>query len=381
MRNSLGRIVIFLLLSLSVLYGEDFSHKMYVDNQTPYVKEATILTLELNQTNADIVLLFNFDLKKSDDYEFTLLDSIERDTHHNAYFKYTYLIYPLKSGKIEIGFNLIKKVTTDESVAYSYSGDRDNIKTLVTKNTPITLPSLFLNVKAIPKDTLFVGDFKLTHTLKKHQAKAYEPISFNIILQGIGYPPLMKSILTQKGAFTRFKEKPIVHSKGTLHGTKNTIIYPLALSHKESFTLPPLVLKAFNPKTEKSYELTMPKQKFEIEKVAIETLVDGQNIPDSVEKKDDFSWSLIRKILSYILTFIAGYTVAIALQWYGKKRQKEPSSLALKIKKSKDAKELLQLLMATNNRKFDATIKLLEGALYRGEKIDFKEIKYKLVEI
>jgi len=381
MRNSLGKIVIFLLLSLSVLYGEDFSHKMYVDNPTPYVKEATILTLEFNQTNADIVLLFNFDLKKSDDYEFTPLDSIERDTHHNAYFKYTYLIYPLKSGKIEIGFNLIKKVTTDESVAYSYSGDRDNIKTLVTQNTPITLPSLFLNVKAIPQDTLLVGDFKLTHTLKKHQAKAYEPISFNITLKGMGYPPLMKSILTQKGAFTRFIEKPIVHSKGTLYGTKNTIIYPLALSHKESFSLPPLVLKAFNPKTEKSYELTMPKQKFEIEKVAIEELLDGQNIPDRVEKENAFSWSLIGKILSYILTFIVGYTVAIALQWYRKKRQKEPSSLALKIKKSKNEKELLQLLMATNNRKFEATIKLLEGALYRDEKIDFKEIKYKLVEI
>ena len=125
----------------------------------------------------------------------------------------------------------------------------------------------------------------------------------------------------------------------------------------------------------------MPKQKFEIEKVAIEALVDGQNIPDSVKKEDDFSWSLIGKILSYILTFIVGYTVAIALQWYSKKRPKEPSSLALKIKKSKDAKELLQLLLATNNRKFDVTINLLEGALYRGEKIDFKAIKYKLIEI
>ena len=380
MKNSLGKIVIF-LLSLSVLYGEDFSHKMQVGNQTPYVKEATVLTLELNQTNADMVLLFNFDLKKSDDYEFIRLDSVEEDAYHNAYFKYIYLLYPLKSGEIEVEFNLIKKVTTDESIAYSYSGDRDNVKTLVTKDTPIILPSLFLNVKAIPKDTLLVGDFKLTHTLKNYNAKAYEPIPFNITLKGRGYPPLMQTILTQKGEFTRFTEKPIVVSKATLNGTKNKIIYPIALSHKESFSLSPLVLKAFNPKTEKSYELTMPKQQFEIEKVAIEELIDSQNSPDKVEQDLSWSWSWIGEILSYILTFVAGYIVAIALKWQRKKSKKESSSLELKIKKSKDAKELFQLLMATNNRKFDLTIKLLEGALYRGEKIDFKEIKHKLIEI
>ena len=378
MKNSLGKIALIFLLSLSALYGEDFTYKMHVDNKSPYLKEATIFTLELNQTNDDVVLLFNFDLKKSSEYEFVRLNSIEKDNHHNAYFKYTYLIYPLKDGKIELKFNLIKKITNDASIAYSYSGDRDNVKSLSTQDTPIDLPPLLLDIKPIPKDTLLVGDFKLTHKIKTHKAKAYEPISFHITLEGIGYPPSMKSILTQKGDFTRFIGKPIVDSRATLKGTRNRIIYPIAVSNKESFTLSPLVLKAFNPKTEKSYELTMPKQTFEIEKVATEKLIDTKNISDEVEQ--GFSWSLIWKALSYIFTFIAGYLVATALNRYKKTNQKEKhSSLELKIKKSRDAKELFQALLATNDRKFDATIKLLEDALYRGKKIDFKEIKNKLI--
>ena len=136
MKNSLGSIL-FLLLS-TLIYGKDFIHDIRVDNENPYVKEGIVLSLELNQTNPDIVLLFNFDIKKSKDYEFRRLNSIEHDTYHNAHLKYIYLVYPLKEGHVEVEFNLLKKVTTDESITYSYSGDRDNVETLVTKDTPKT---------------------------------------------------------------------------------------------------------------------------------------------------------------------------------------------------------------------------------------------------
>jgi hypothetical protein len=370
MKNSLGKVIIFLLM-LSVLYAEDFSYEIKVDNQTPYQKEGIVLSLELNQTNPDIVLFFNFDIKKSEDYDFTRLDSIENDTHHDVHVKYLYLLYPLKSGNVNIEFNLIKKVTNDESIAYSYSGDRDNVKGLVTQDTKITLPPLHLEVKSLPKGTLLVGDFKLKESIKQYHAKAYEPIPFNITFIGEGFPPLVDPILPKEGNFTRFTEKPEVHSRATKTGYQNRIIYPMALSHTENFTLNPILFKSFNPKTEKSYMLTIPTQHFEIKKVAVTELVDRENSP-STQKTD---WSWIGELFSYLLVFIAGYITATSLKWQRKKSPKEPTSLEIKIKKSKDKKELLQLLLASQDKKFASTIEELERGLYHGKKINFNILK------
>ena len=372
MKNSLGKITIF-LFAMTSLFSEDFIYDLKVDNNNPYLKEGVLLSLELNQTNSDIVLFFNFDIKKSDDYKFIRLDSIENDTYHNAQVNYLYLLYPLKKGVVEIEFELIKRVTHDDSIAYSYSGDRDNVKTLVTKDTLIPLPPLSLEVKALPKDTLLVGDFRLSHKIKTHQAKAYEPIPFNITLKGIGYPPLIDSILPKEVDFRKFTEKPIVSSKATKSGTHNQVIYPMALSHTKSFTLNSITFKAFNPKKEKSYELCIPEQKFNITKVPIEELIDKRDFP-IVERVD---WSGIEEILSYLLFFGAGYLSAMSIKWKRKESKKE-SSFEKRVKECRDKKELLQLLMSKNSKQFSFAIEALEGDLYRGQKIDFKEIKSKI---
>ena len=217
----------------------------------------------------------------------------------------------------------------------------------------------------------------MTHTIKNHKAKAYEPISFNIILKGRGYPPLLDRVLQKKGEFTRFTEKPIVHSKVEVEGIKNQVIYPIALSHKENFTLSPIIIKAFNPKTDKSYELTIPQQQFKIEKVAIENLIDKTNTPVITEQ--DFSW--LKEFFSYFFLFIAGYFTATTLKWQREKSNKKTTSLALKIKACKDEKALFQLLLASKNKKFTSSIEILEGALYRDEKIDFKGLKRSLIEV
>ena len=363
MKNSLGKlssIIIIYLLTITTVYAEDFTYNFQVDNQTPYVKEGLLLTLELNQTNEEIVLLFNFDLKKSNNYSFIRVDTIETDTHHNARVKYVYLVYPLKEGEVNIEFTLLKKVTTDESVAYSFSGDRDNVKGLITTDTPITLAPLQLTVKALPKNTLLVGDFTLNYHLTKHKAKAYEPIPFQVTIEGRGYPPKLDSILANENNFTLFSEQPLINSKATVVGTQNRMLYPMALSHSKDFKHSPIVIKAFNPKTEKSYELNIPEQIFEIEEVAVENLIDKHDSPATLEQ----NWSWLSNLLSYLIVFIAGYLTALSWKWKSKVTVKKSNPLVLKIENCNNKKELLQLLMATDSRHFTSTIEHLEGALY-----------------
>ncbi|RLA70233.1 MAG: hypothetical protein DRG09_03745 [Epsilonproteobacteria bacterium] len=380
MKNNLGSLILFQLFSFCLFslmsHAEDFTHSFHVNKTDPYVKEGVILTLDLNQTSHDKVLLFDFKIKESDAYHFQRLDIEETDTGHHAQVHYVYLIYPLKSGKINIAFDLLKKVTTEDSVAYSFSGDRDNVKGLVTVDTDVKLPPLQLNVQALPENTLLVGDFKLTHAIKKHQAQAYEPLPIQVSIGGKGYPPLLNTLLPKEGNFTRFTEDPVVKSIVTIQGSQSTVTYAMALSHTQSFTLSPLKIKAFDPHTQKSYYLTVPEQHFDITTPKTNTLVDAIDSP--LLLKEDWSW--LKTLLGYVVVFTAGYLSALSWKWTKKQRRKEDNPFKDKIQNCNDAKALLQLLMATEDKHFTSTMEILEASLYGDGKINFKKVKQDLLE-
>jgi len=376
-KHNLGKMIrLFIALSFILLNAEDFTYDFHLNKRNPYLKESVILTLDLKQSNHDIVLLFNFDLQKSEDYFFQRLDTKETDTHHNTQIHYVYLIYPLKSGEINITFDLIKKITTDDSVAYSFSGDRDNVKGLVTINTKITLPPLPLKVKKLPENTALVGDFKLIHKFKTDQAEAYEPIPFEVKIEGSGYPPLLDNILPKDVKFTVFKENPIVNSMHSTQGTKSSVIYPMALSNNRSFNLVQIDIKAFNPKTMKSYTLTVPKQHFNISKANVNTLVDKTDNPKPLES----DWSWLTSLFSYLVIFAAGYLTAISVKWKKKILPQRDDPFKVKIESCKDERSLLQILMSADSKKFEKNIEILENGLYGNGKINFKRVKQEILE-
>ena len=380
-KHNLGKMIrLFIALSFMLLSAEDFTYDFHLDKRNPYLKEPVILTLDLKQSNHDVVLLFNFDLQKSKDYFFQRLDTKETDTHHNTQIHYVYLIYPLKSGDINITFDLIKKITTDESVAYSFSGDRDNVKGLVTTDTKITLPPLPLKVKKLPENTALVGDFRLIHKFKTEQAEAYEPIPFEVKIEGSGYPPLLDNILPKYVKFTVFKENPIVNSIHNIQGTKSSVLYPMALSNNRSFDLDQIDIKAFNPKTMKSYILTVPKQHFNISKADVNTLVDKIDNPKPLES--DWSWqtTILTTLLSYLVVFAAGYLTAISVKWKKKTLAQKDDPFKKKIESCKDERSLLQVLMAADSKRFTKNIEILEDGLYGDGKINFNRVKQEILE-
>ena len=383
MKRNLGKFIkkCILLCSFVFLQAQDFSHTVHVDNTEPYVKEAVILTLELKQTNPNMVLMFNFDLMKSKDYSFQRLDTQETDIRpkkglHHAKVKYRYLIYPLVSGKVQLHFKLLKKVTSDDSVAYSFSGDRDNVKGLVTKNYKIALPPLLLKVKALPKNTQIVGDFALDYKVQQHKADAFEPLPFQVTIKGLGYPPLL-DLLPQDVNFTVFSEKPLVKSTITAQGTYSTVHYTMALSHAKSFVLDTTNIIAFNPKTEKVYKLSIPKQNFDIKEVSKTSLLDKVDNPKALK----FDWSWLKNLFTYFIVFIAGYLTAISLKWTKKVQAKEENPLKVKIHNAKDTKALLQILLAHDRHPFKDYIEDLESALYGDGKINLSKVKKEIMEL
>lgn len=378
-KNNLGKRylpLLFLFAGMVMLHAEAFTYTFNLSKQNPYVKEPVLLTLDLNQTDHDLVMLFNFSIRESEAYSFQRLDIKESDSYHNAKVRYYYLLYPLKSGEINITFDLIQKTTTDESIAYSFSGDRDHVKGIVTTDTKVDLPPLNFHVKPLPEGTQLVGDFSLTHKIKQHKAKAHEPIPIQISIKGMGYPPLVDSLLPKEGNFTRFTEKPLVKSFPSSKGTQSSVTYPMALSHSQSFTLYPIVLQAFNPKTQKSYTLELPAQRFEIQEVDTQTLVDKIDSPEVL--REDWSW--LRTLLSYLVVFAAGYLTALSWKWKKRQSHKEDHPLIKKIEACKEEKALLQLLMAADSKRFMPIIEKLEESLYGNGKINLDKLKQEALE-
>jgi hypothetical protein len=371
MNKNLGKFFFLFFLGFTLVQAESFIYDMHLSKQVVYDKESLLLSVDINQTDPDPVLLFKFAVKPSDSYMVTQIDASHDYTPHHTDEHYLYLVNPLKSGEIHIGFDLTKRVTNDDKLSYFFSGDRDDFKKLETTDYVIDVPSLSLKVKPLPENIAIIGDFTLSTEIKTNKVEAYAPIPVKITLEGRGYPPLFKEIIPKELNLTVFRQKPIVNKKVTRQGIYYKIMYTLALSSDKSFTLPDILFKAFDPKTERAYELIIPKQHFEISSVNKSTLVDTVDTPAPLHR--DFSW--LTTLLSYLLVFSAGYISAVSIKWTRKRKTLQRSPLYDKIEQCKNEKTLLQLLMAQESKKFVSVIEKLEKRLYKKDTLSFKKLK------
>ena len=268
-------------------------------------------------------------------------------------------------------FELTQKVTTKENVAYSFSGDRDNVKGMTTVDTSVRVNPLKIDVKPLPQGTLLVGDFTLTHSLKTNTAHAHEPIPFSIEIKGNGYPPLIEDHLSSKNGYMIFKEKPLIKTIRSENGTYNTITYPLAFSSEKNFTFNEILLPAFNPLTGLSYTLKIPQQEFNIKSVEKSKLIDKVDSPAPLQATD---WSWMSTLFGYIIVFIAGFLTAKSVQWHTKEKIKSDPFLA-QVAQTKDPKILLTLLIAEDSRKYLSVIEKLEAHIYGNKPLNLEKLK------
>ena len=358
MKINLGNILIILFLLSILSNADDFNYNLSVDNKNPFIKEAVVIKIDFQQTNPNIVLMFDFDILKSDNYNFKRLHAREDDIHHDTKASYTYLLYPLKDGNLDVEFKLIKKVTTDESVAYSFSGDRDNVKGLVTTDTKINIIPLKLHVKKLHTKTMLVGDFKLEYSIQKKQALAYEPINMQVTIKGKGYPPKFKQFPLVDNNFKLFRDKPLSTIDIVDNYINSKTTYSLALSAIKSFTFNEVSIKAFNPKTNTTYFLMIPKQTFDITKLEKKELVDKIDNP---KKKQNYLKAFLYFLVIFLAGFISGYFFKLKI-----KKQIADTKKDIKIKKHncRTKEALHKMLLSNNDNKYKKVIKECEKLLY-----------------
>lgn len=366
------KVLTLLLFWVTVSCASDISYTIHVDTPRPYRDEAVVLDVNITQLDHTKVMLFNFTPKESADYTFYQIDFKEDQRYHDLKHYYQYLIYPKRSGQVAIEFELIKSLTDDDKVAYAISGDRDNVKGLVKKDIPVEVEPIVLDVKPTPNGAELVGDFVLEYKLDKVKTDAYEPVNLKVSLEGWGSVPSL-NLLEESSQYYLFTHKPEVQTIHTDKGTKNRIEWHYAISAKEDFALPKVVIKGFDPKTQKPYTLVMPEQKVTVNPVDTASLVDGEDNPPSHQGVD---WSWLWEVLRYLVVFVAGYLVP--REFWQRKRSVIPSDeevFAQKVAAITTHKELLRFLLSENRVGDRNAIEALESVLYNGKRISLEKIR------
>jgi len=365
----------FLLCSLllNTLHADDMSYTFKLSTSTPYMNEATLLEVNLTQENHSNVMMFKFNLEKSNDYDFHQVAFTEHEKYHDLRHEYRYLIYPKKTGAVSLEFELIKSLTDDDKVAYAISGDRDNVKGLVKEDIVVEVEPLNLQVKPLPKGVTLVGNFQLTYTLDKKETDAFDPVNLKVNLKGKGRVEHFE-LLPNSKSYTLFTQKTKYDVSNSRVETSTIIEWDYAISAEKDFVLPKLVLKAFNSKTQKVYELVLPQQNIKVNEVKSSSLLDKEDFPASFS---GFDWEFWRWVFSYVFVFLAGFLMPRDLFRRGKvlSEKSEEDVLVEKISTAKTHRELLQILLLENDMKYSKAISLLEGVVYNGGKESLSKIK------
>jgi len=368
--------VFFYLLAFQLLCAEDIRYSFSASKQHLYLNEPLVLEVNISQIDNSKVMLFKFSPKPSASYDFYQIDFHEQEKYHDLEHQYTYLIYPKKTGKVLLDFEMIKSITDDDKVAYSISGDRDNVKGLEKEDIVVALDPLVLEVKALAQEVDLIGDFAWEYHLDKKVTEVFDPIHLKVKLKGEGQVEAFE-LLEASPEYKLFSQKPLfkrVHSK---EGTQTFLEWNYALSSDKSFTLAKKVLKAFDPEKEKFYELILPSFNIHVEAIEEEKLLDKEDNPKQVQAID---WSYFLNFLSYLLVFLAGWLMPkdiFSLNRY--KSKPHNTSLEAKIAASKTHKELLERLVLENKREYTEVISVLEAVVYHNAKKSLSEIK-KMIE-
>jgi len=370
--NNLKPLFLCYLWCFQLLAADDIAYSFMSSKQTLYVNEPLVLEVNITQIDTSKVMLFKFSPKISDAYSFHQIDFHEDEKYHDLKHQYTYLIYPHEAGEVRIEFDMRKSITDDDKVAYSISGDRDNVKGLVKEDIFVDLDPIVLEVKPVPHQVDLIGDFSLAYTLDKKETEAFDPVNLKVKLTGEGKVKPF-GLLEESTSYKLFTQAPNFKALHAKEGTKTQLEWDYAISSEQSFSLAKKVLRAFNPKTENYYELTLPRFEINVQEVSEESLLDKE---DSPSKAQGIDWSYVTTFLSYVLVFLVGWFMPKESLRFKRKRNQSPQEqFEAKVATAKTPKELLSLLLLENKTQYRDAISALEAVVYHNAKKSLSEIK------
>lgn len=340
-----------------------------------YHKELKIVDLKFHQPNFS-----NFWVKE--------LKRVDNQKQKGEYVEQelNYLLFPQKSGKLNIEPLKIDIITPDDKYSRSYGF----FSNMTTKSTPVYSNKLQLNVKPLPSNVNLTGDFEISSTIDKDIIEQNGAVSYKVTIKGRGnLDDIDDRVLDIPNAVIYDNpSKKQFDLLGDLYGGVYTKTYSIVSSR--DFTIPSISLSFFD-KDSKSVKTVQTKEyhikvKGEAKKeVKLQTI---QNDTSNKEDQKDIKGVIKvvettdnQKIVFFILGFIAAL-ILVMLYWLVKNKRSSniETPLETQIKKVKSKEQLLKLIVVYINidNHLDKIIFDLEN---KKEAIDIKQIKKQILSI
>jgi len=233
--------------------------------------------------------------------------------------------------------------------------------------------ALNIDVKPLPSDAKYIGDFKINVAVDKTTLDKNEALNLTLKITGNGNLEDMKSFKPHINGVTVYDEKIKIKN--------NQLIQKMAFISDNNFTIKPFVLKYFDIKTKKlkTIQTKAIKVKVNYTKIKQDLVVKKPQKKQAVSelKTRDSSSSNIVVVLVFFIGIVVGVLIMLTKPWQKFKKFKKFDV--------KDEKLLLiKLLPYKNDKKVKVIVDMLEKNIYYGgnEKIDkkiLKEVVHKLI--
>ena len=346
---------------------DSFQYIMSVNKSNAYIGEAIELTLLFKRDNRAKLLDIEFYEPKFDNFWVKKIGN-EKNYQESNYTVYElkYLIYPQKSGIINIDPNYIQiAVPQGTRDAFGFSIN-------IPKYSKIYSNTLSLNIKKLPNNLKLVGDFNMSAKINKSEVKAGEAVNLTIFISGEGNFDDIETQRLDIANATIYAESPKKSAKMIDSKIVNTFKQNFAIIANEDFTIPSINIKYFNTKSNKIY--TLKSKEFHIKvlnpninsNIKIET---NKSIQDGKkEQKSNLFYIAIGFIIGIIT--IVGLWVLYRV-YSGIKIDKRES----KKSQSKDKEILKRLMVYINDLDAKEYIQQYEARLYKKKNTNINKKK------
>ena len=241
--------------------------------------------------------------------------------------------------------------------------------------------TLKFNVKPLPTDITLVGDFKITALVDKTTVDANEAVNLVVKISGDGNFEDIETLKPRIANASIFDEEPKVESQIENQNYRAQLTQKMAIISSEDFTIPPIVLKYFDPKEKLVKVLTTEAIKVHVNGGVVSSLneevkiqrADIHSTPVEVKTVSiERPFSMLYLILALFIGVMLGVTLSL-LPWKKLLNKEKEQKMNLK-----DYKTLLvQLIPYKENSEVHKVISALEAHLYEGKElsIDKKVLK------
>lgn len=318
--------------------GEDLVLSMKTNKKSYYIGEPIVLSLFFkHKTNLPIV---DAKLDKFEPEGFWQKEmKSPQPTQINNYTSYqiNHLLFAKNSGKITIPNQFINIAKRDYRNFINWEKVFSN--------------KLELDIKPLPKDISIVGDFTIKASIDKNETNANEPINLTIKIEGSGNIEDINEFKLNMPNQVLYSSKPEIQSAVVKDKLIGEFTQKISIISDDDFSITPLEFSYFDLKSHSVKKLFTKSFTIKVNKTKQKNAPKIETLKTDVEPKTITKIKYVQETsyVKYIYALI-GLTLGFVLAYLflnknTKTHKKDDTPLIKQIKKSKEDKELYNILL------------------------------------